>query len=191
MDVLSDVLMSVRLTGAVFFTVDAQSPFVTESPSVSAIGDPMLVGAEHVIAFHVVTEGTCWAETVDGSAGPVELRAGDMVAYPGGDANVMASEPGLRGRPDTSLYVRPVDTALPFAVRTGEAPGGERARFVCGFLGCDRTPFNPLLDSLPSLVHSPVSAESRRWMSGLVDAAMQAETSTHVGGRPCWPSWPS
>ena len=32
MDVLSDVLLSVRLTGAVFFDVDAHAPFATESP---------------------------------------------------------------------------------------------------------------------------------------------------------------
>ena len=31
MDVLSDVLLAVRLTGAVFFDVDARSPFATES----------------------------------------------------------------------------------------------------------------------------------------------------------------
>jgi hypothetical protein len=37
MDVLSDVLVSVRLTGAVIFDVDARSPFVTESPRCVAV----------------------------------------------------------------------------------------------------------------------------------------------------------
>ena len=32
MDVLSDVLLAVRLTGAVFFDIDARSPFVAQSP---------------------------------------------------------------------------------------------------------------------------------------------------------------
>ena len=32
MDVLSDVLLSVRLTGAVFFDVEARSPFAAETP---------------------------------------------------------------------------------------------------------------------------------------------------------------
>ncbi|MEK8226882.1 cupin domain-containing protein [Oerskovia sp. M15] len=100
MDVLSDVLMSVRLTGAVFFSVDARSPFVTEAPSIAAMGDQLVAGAEHVIAFHVVTEGTCWAESLDHAEPPVSLQAGDMVAFPGGDANVMESAPGMRGRPD-------------------------------------------------------------------------------------------
>lgn len=180
MDVLSDVLLSVRLTGAVFFAVDASPPFVTESPTISAIGDHVVAGAEHVIAFHVVTEGTCWAETTDRADPPVALRAGDMVAFPGGDANVMASEPGMRGRPDPALYLRPADRTLPFAVRMSRESTGARTRFVCGFLGCDSRPFNPLLDSLPRIMHAPVSSQSRQWVAGLLDAAVQ--TSEDAGG---------
>jgi AraC-like DNA-binding protein len=180
MDVLSDVLLSVRLSGAVFFAVDARSPFVTESPSISDIGDQVVSGAEHVIAFHVVTEGTCWAETVDHAEPPVSLEAGDMVAFPGGDANVMASAPGMRGRPDPALYLRPPDRRLPFALRMSRESTSDRTRFVCGFLGCDSGPFNPLLDALPRIMHSPVSAASRQWVASLLDAAVQ--TSGDEGG---------
>ena len=31
--------------------------------------------------------------------------------------------------------------------------GPERVDIVCGFLGCDVRPFNPVLASLPRLVH--------------------------------------
>lgn len=183
MDVLSDVLLSVRLTGAVFFAVDAHPPFVTESPTVSAIGDQVVAGAEHVIAFHVVTEGTCWAETVDHTEAPVSLGAGDMVAFPGGDANVMASAPGMRGHPDPGLYVRPPDRTLPFTVRMNRDSTTDHTRFVCGFLGCDSRPFNPLLDALPRIVHSPVSEESRQWVASLLDAAVQTSGDEHGAGR--------
>ena len=98
MDVLSDVLLAVRLTGAVFFDVDASSPFATETPSIAAIGERVLAGPQHVISFHVVTEGTCWAEVVDRSDHSVSLSAGDMVVFPRGDANIIASAPGMRGR---------------------------------------------------------------------------------------------
>lgn len=183
MDVLSDVLLSVRLTGAVFFAVDARSPFVTESPSISAIGDHLVSGSEHVIAFHVVTEGTCWAETVDHADPPVSLEAGDMVAFPSGDANVMASAPGMRGRPDPSLYVRPPDRTLPFTLRMSRESTADRIRFVCGFLGCDSRPFNPLLDALPRIVHSPVSTSSREWVASLLDAAVQTSGDEDGAGR--------
>lgn len=183
MDVLSDVLMSVRLTGAVFFDVDARSPFVTESPSVDSLHHEVLVGAERVIAFHVVTEGTCWAEIIDGDEPPVALEAGDMVAFPAGDANVMASAPGMRGIPDPSLYQRPPDRTLPFSLRMSRESTAERTRFVCGFLGCDTRPFNPLLDSLPRIVHSPVSAQSRQWVASLIDAAVQTDGDEADAGR--------
>jgi AraC-like DNA-binding protein len=42
----------------------------------------------------------------------------------------------------------------PETVRLGEG-GPVAATFVCGFLGCDRRPFNPLLSTLPRRLHLP------------------------------------
>lgn len=174
MDVMSDVLLAVRLTGAVFFDVAARSPFVTESPSSAVIGPRVMADADHVIGFHVVTRGSCWAEAVDRSDPPVRLRAGEMVIYPAGDANTMTSAPGLRGHPDPALYDRPVDSALPFTITMHSDANAEECHFVCGFLGCDIRPFNPLLEALPVVVRAPVSPASWQWMAGLLDAAVQA-----------------
>jgi AraC-like DNA-binding protein len=173
-DVMSDVLLAVRLTGAVFFDVAARSPFVTESPSSAVIGPRVMADADHVIGFHVVTRGSCWAEAVDRSDPPVRLRAGEMVIYPAGDANTMTSAPGLRGHPDPALYDRPVDSALPFTITMHADADAEECHFVCGFLGCDIRPFNPLLEALPVVVRAPVSPASWQWMAGLLDAAVQA-----------------
>ena len=179
MDVLSDVLLAVRLTGAVFFDVDARAPFATESPGAEVIGEQVMGAAEHVIGFHVVTEGTCWAEAVDVPGPAMHLRAGDMVIFPAGDANIMASAPGMRGAPDAAQYYRPVDRLLPFALTAGRDADAERCRFVCGFLGCDTAPFNPLLAALPRIVRAPVSEASWRWVAHLLDAAVAA--SGHAG----------
>ena len=59
----------------------------------------------------------------------------------------------------------------------------DRTRFVCGFLGCDSRPFNPLLDSLPRIVHSPVSAQSRQWVASLIDAAVETGGGEAGAGR--------
>jgi AraC-like DNA-binding protein len=173
-DVMSNVLLAVRLTGAVFFDVAARSPFVTESPSSAVIGPRVMADADHVIGFHVVTRGSCWAEAVDRSDPPVRLRAGEMVIYPAGDANTMTSAPGLRGHPDPALYDRPADSALPFTITMHSDGDAEECHFVCGFLGCDIRPFNPLLEALPFVVRAPVSPASWQWMAGLLDAAVQA-----------------
>ena len=181
MDVLSDVLLAVRLTGAVFFDVDARSPFATESPGADKVGEQVMGTADRVIGFHVVTEGSCWAETVGGPDPAVRLQAGEMVIFPAGDANIMASAPGMRGAPDAAQYYRPVDRLLPFALTAGRDAGADRCRFVCGFLGCDTHPFNPLLDALPRIVRAPVSEASWRWITHLLDAAVAATGHSGAG----------
>src|SRR5262245_58027838 len=108
MDVLSDVLRAVSLTGAIFFDIDASSPWVGESPSTAEIAAAVMPEAEHVISFHAVISGSCWAALSDGSVAPVLLNAGDVVVFPGGAANVMSSSPGTRGEPNMAMYYRPI-----------------------------------------------------------------------------------
>jgi AraC-like DNA-binding protein len=182
MDVLSDVLLAVRLTGAVFFDVEARSPFAAESPSVHAIGERVIAGAGHLISFHTITEGSCWAEGVGLPNPPVHLRAGEIVVYPLGDANVLASAPGMRGTPDPALYYKPVDRLLPFPLKMNQDTGADTCRFICGFFGCDSRPFNPLLNALPRVVHAPLSAPSRSLLGSLISTAVK-ENGYESAGR--------
>jgi AraC-like DNA-binding protein len=149
-DALSDVLRAVRLTGAIFFDVHASEPWVAQTPVGRSIVGRMFPGAEHLISYHVVMSGTCWA----GIAGepPLQLSAGDIIVFPHGDSHGMSSAPGMRDRPNLSLYRRPTEDQLPFTISVG-ASGPESARFICGFLGCDARPFNPLLAALPRAIH--------------------------------------
>lgn len=181
MDVLSDVLLAVRLNGALFFDIDAHSPFATESPSTEEIGARISADYERVIAFHVITEGSCWAAPVARPDSAVQVRAGEMVIYPSGEANILASAPGMRARPDASLYYHPVHQTLPFPIEVNGDSRAERCRFACGFLACDLRPFNPLLESLPRFMRAPVSARSWRWMAGLLDAAVEASSNRDAG----------
>ena len=181
MDVLSDVLLAVRLTGAVFFDVEAHTPFVTESPSSEKIASRIMAGAEHVIGFHIVTEGSCWTETVGATEPPVYLQAGEIVVYPWGDSNIMASAPGMRGKADAAQYYRPIDQQLPFSLKMNRDGGTETCRFVCGFLGCDSRPFNPLLNALPRVIHSPLSAPGQSWLSSLVHVAVKESGDDRAG----------
>lgn len=181
MDVLSDVLGAVRLTGAVFYDVEAQAPFAAESPSTDAIADRVMKGAGHVIAFHVVTEGSCWAELIGRPEPPIHFRAGEIVVFPAGDRNIMASAPGMRGQLDESLYYRPADRLLPFSLKVNSPTGIATCRFVCGYLGCDSRPFNPLLSALPRVVHSPLSNASQGWLMSLLDVAIRESVVRSAG----------
>jgi AraC-like DNA-binding protein len=153
-DVLSDVLRTVRLTGALFFLVDASSPWSIALPDGRALAPVILPRAQHVISYHVVTEGSCWGGVL---AGPtVRLRAGDILVLPHGDAYAMSTAPSAQGGPDRTevlTFMRQMAAGqLAIAIREGGG-GRERLGLVCGFLGCDVRPFNPLLAALPPLLH--------------------------------------
>jgi AraC-like DNA-binding protein len=150
MDPLSDVLRAVRLTGAVFFDVHASEPWVAEAPPGRSIVGTIFPGAEHLIPYHVVVRGACWGHVV-GEA-PRRLATGDVIVFPHGDPHVMSSAPGMRGTPQIELYRPPPDGHLPFALTMG-SQRSDPARVVCGFLGCDARPFNPLLAALPPTLH--------------------------------------
>lgn len=181
MDVLSDVLSAVRLTGAVFYDVEASAPFAAESPSTDAIADRVMKGAGHVIGFHVMTEGSCWAEVIGRAEPPIHFRAGEIVVFPAGDRNIMASAPGMRGTLDESLYFRPADRLLPFSLKVNAPAGSDSCRFVCGYLSCDSRPFNPLLNALPRVVHSPLSQASQGWLTSLLDVAIRESVARSAG----------
>ncbi len=162
-DALSDVLRAVRLQSAVFFDVEASSPWIAESPAANVLAPYVMPGAEHVIPFHVVTRGECWATLLPDPDTKLLLSEGDVVAFPQGDPHVMSSSPGMRAQPDLNVFRRPSDPdALPITVNLEGRGGQPDGHLVCGFFGCDATPFNPLLGALPRMIHMRGSEGSGR-----------------------------
>ncbi len=149
MDALSDVLRTVRLTGAIFFDIHASEPWVAETPQGETIVGAMFPGSEHLICYHVITQGNCWA-VVSGEP-PIRLAAGDIIVLPHGDTHVLSSTPGMRRPPDLAMYRAPRDGRLPVSLSMG-GPEGNSAHFICGFLGWDARPYNPLLAALPRVI---------------------------------------
>ena len=96
-DALSDVLKTVRLTGATFFDVVAREPWVAESPPNQLILSKILPGAEHLIAYHVITDGSVYTNLVGGA--PMAVKAGEVIIYARGDAHVLSSAAGMRADP--------------------------------------------------------------------------------------------
>jgi AraC-like DNA-binding protein len=176
MDALSDVLRAVRLTGAVFFDVRASEPWVAEAPSGDAVVNTIFPGSEHLISYHVVTEGTIWGGVPDEPY--LHLHAGDIIVFPHGDAHVLSSAPGMRGALDLSRFDIALHAQRPFAITMGDRP--DPARFVCGFLGCDARPFNPLLNALPRVIH--VSDRTGGALQTFVQFAIAESNDPRPGG---------
>ncbi len=181
MDVLSEVLRAVRLTGAIYFDVTARAPWVAETPALSTICHQVMPDFESVIAFHIMLDGGCWAQIGDESEAPLWFGEGDAILFPQGDGHLMGSEPGRRSEPDYSLYYRPDDRPLPFVLK--EMGGdGEPARFVCGYLGCDARPFNPLLSALPRLIHVRCRPGERDPTLDLIRMSIAESEQPRAGG---------
>jgi AraC-like DNA-binding protein len=178
-DTLSDVLRAVRLTGAVFFSVDAAAPWVAETPKSSEIAPYIMAGVEHVMEYHVVTAGSCWGGLLGET--PVRLEAGDIIVFPHGDSHVMSSAPGMRSPPDVAAFRRASSLRLPIAMQLGGG-GAERSQLICGFLGCDARPFNPLLATLPRVLHLPCHSAGGGVIEQLVKLALAESEAARAGG---------
>ena len=176
MDALSDVLRAVRLTGAFFFDVQACAPWCAETPLGKSVVGAMFPGSDHLISYHLLISGSCWA-MLEGEA-PIKLSAGDIIVLPHGDTHVLATQPGMRNSPELAMYARPKDSELPSKISMGSA-GGETAHFVCGFLGCDSRPYNPLLTALPRVIVVKDQASSA--LGAYFQAALAEQKSSRIG----------
>jgi AraC-like DNA-binding protein len=144
----------------------------------------VLPGAEHVMEYHVVIDGYCWA-ALDGEP-PLRLQAGDIVVFPQGDAHVISSAPHLRASATSALPegIRmdrlPIHIAYEGTAPVAAPPGTVgKTTVVCGFLTCDLTPFNPLIASLPRMMHL-AGGDRAPWIAQVVEQAV----SESRGGQP-------
>jgi AraC-like DNA-binding protein len=183
-DTLSDVLEVVRLTGAVFFLVDARTPWVAEAPASMHLAPVILPRAQHVVSYHVISQGACWCES-PGHA-PLRLESGDVLIVPHGHPYHMATACGLRtgwSLDETIGWFRAMAAGqLPFVVTEGGS-GAEPLQLVCGFLGCDALPFNPVLTLLPALFRIRLEGDSGPRMNALLDFAIAESKRGAPGGR--------
>jgi AraC-like DNA-binding protein len=70
--------------------------------------------------------------------------------------------------------------SAPLVVSEGGG-GPERAQVVCGFLGCDIRPFNPVLQALPRVLYLRRTTSDR--LSHLVDLALAESRERQPGSR--------
>lgn len=172
-DVLSDVLRSVRLTGSMLFLVDATTPWVSWAPRAEEFRRVVLPTSQHLVSYHVVTQGHCWAGLCD--APPERFEEGDVLVVPHGHAYVLADSPGAKatyGFEEAVTFFRRMGAGeLPSVVSEGGG-GTEHTQFICGFLGCDLRPFNPVLAALPTMIHLHAATRSGDAMRHLIEFAL-------------------
>ncbi len=146
MDVLTDILASLRLTGGVVIEANTRGDWCLASqfrPDDCAAF--LSARTPDLIAYHYIRSGRVFAQ-VDGEP-PIEAHAGDVILVPRNEHHLMYSRPGMN----------PVDSH-DLVETNGDGPArividgdGDETSFYCGFLGVSAER-HPLLDSLPSIL---------------------------------------
>jgi AraC-like DNA-binding protein len=179
-DALSDVLRTVRLTGAAFFEIVAEGPWAVGSPSPDMILPKILPGADHLIAYHVVTAGECYGKLAGGE--PVRVKAGEVIVFVNADAHVMSSAPSAHAAPFTTdaLEIAAVGR-MPYCINYADG-GPATTRLVCGYLACDARPFNPLLDHLPPVIKAgDPTGSDKGWIGQFIRFAVMESVEKRAG----------
>jgi AraC family transcriptional regulator, alkane utilization regulator len=178
MDALSDVLRVIRLTGAVFLSAELTAPWSVLVGSGSGEVAAYMPNAKHLVYYHLVTQGSCFA-TLPGVA-PVWLEAGDLVLFPSGDAHVVATALALDPVPVAGL-LKPAG-ADAVIHRLAHGGGGETTRVVCGFLACDTRLFEPLLLALPRILEFRAQrGPASSWIEMLLRSTLEESVTSRAG----------
>jgi AraC-like DNA-binding protein len=169
MDALGQVLSSVRVTGAIFFSGEFSAPWAIATARADDVAPLLAPGTERLVIYHLLTEGQAWIR-VDGGE-EVALVAGDLVVIPHGDAHLTTSRPAASG-PVPPLFDRvlALSKLLPGELLEERfGGGGAISRFVCGYFGCERHAGRLFLAGLPPLMRINLRGDAAgQWLEGSI-----------------------
>jgi len=145
-DILSQVLRTIRLRGSIFFCSKLSAPW-----------GMTLTTTEHP-RFHIVLEGSCWLQAED-MAEPVHMHAGDFVLLTHGSAHWIADDPNSD---------RIASETAAAAYQNGKplfSGSKVSTRLLCGRFHFDSRSQHPLITTLPSNIRTiNVEKIERNWL---------------------------
>jgi len=118
MDVLSTVLKTVKLEGAMFFNAEFSAPWSFRSPPSCQVAPYLTREPRHVIIYHLLTQGRAYANVEGGPR--VSLSAGDIVVFPHGDPHIMGNGRDVEPRDNARILQEILSQGLKLA-RMGAA----------------------------------------------------------------------
>ena len=158
MDVLSDILGSLRLTGGVVIDADLHGDFCVRAEFTPAHCAPFFPTPDTLISYHYVRSGRMVVE-VDGMP-PAIVEAGGIAILPRNDPHLLSSRQGLP--PAAADDVGWITADGVHHVEQGT--DGPKTEVWCGFLGTARSSAHPLLDALPPLLVLDVADGEAEWL---------------------------
>ena len=158
MDVLDDILSSLRLQGGVVVDGEFSGDFCVAAEFTPGHFTPFFPVPDKLVSYHYVRSGKLIVE-MDGMP-PVHLKAGSVAILPRNDPHRLASRTGLR--PASAEQISKITADGVHRVTTGT--DGEKAEVWCGFLETANTSHHPILDALPPLLTLSITGGEAEWL---------------------------
>jgi AraC-like DNA-binding protein len=165
MDVLSEALNTVRMTGAIFYYAECTSPWGFAVPPLHKVAHVLAPGTERLVPYHLVAGGEAVVQFA-GASEEIALQAGDVVIIPHGDAHTVSN-----GSPSTLIdSAASLGKFLGGDLRTMRlGGGGATTTFVCGYFGCERHADALFLAGLPQMIKINVRGDATgQWLESSI-----------------------
>ncbi|HTY64849.1 MAG TPA: AraC family transcriptional regulator [Acidobacteriota bacterium] len=178
MDVLSEVLKTVKLEGALYYNAEFSEPWSIRAPSSSVMAPHLAPGAGHVIIFHLLIEGKAYAGLEDGAM--TSLEAGDIVIFPHGDPHIMGN-----GQPGRSIdAAKELERILSQGLKLSRIGGGGAVtRLICGYMACEPRLAQVFLSGLPPFFTVNIRNDTAgRWLENSILYSVGEANSSRAGG---------
>lgn len=167
MDLLSDILLTVKLRGIVYFHARFQSPWGMEIP------------AGQFANYHIVTEGECWVNTCSANK-PILLKKGDMILFPRGDSHALVDSLQSDIVSADELLNNARKTSSNEIIFGGE--GSHSSSLICGHFEYERECPHPLFETLPPYIHiASKNNPDAHWFSTASELATQISSGSSMG----------
>lgn len=175
-DALSDVLRVLNLSGGMFFRVRLRPPYAIIAKDADAMRQAFAPGAEHMLPFHLVTQGPIYFNVR--GVGVERLETGDVIVLPHGAGHALANPPDRQPVPVSEFKDR-VSGSPPTLIMEGD---GEEARALCGFFHCRGRLFNPLMEALPQVVVIRRDPSRTPWLEATLERTFDETLGNRPGG---------
>lgn len=177
-DVLSDVLRTIHLKGALFLNAEFHAPWCVRAPSGVEIAEEQSSPHQTMAVCHLVVEGQCWVH-MPGQA-PIAVYAGEVITLPYGDAHLLGC--GENNAPASSRHAVKVDVSGLSRHRYGGQ--GTQSVVICGWFAYDNSLMSRLMAPLPRVFSTDIRQRpAGAWLESAIAYAVQEASSNNPGSK--------
>jgi len=177
MDVLDDILGSLRLTGGVVIDAELTGDFAVMAQFTPDHCAPFFPMPDTLISYHYIRSGKAIIE-IEGQP-PVSLGPGSIALLPRNDPHLLASRTGLPAADVSEVGWVTADGVH----RVASGSNGPATEVWCGFLGTAKSSTHPLLDALPPLLTIDVSGGEAQWLDSSLRFLAESTPSPEIVAR--------